>query len=84
MGVHFNDAFSDDTALGMQVGGTARAMLLTHEKFQSFAPRRVADAQELSRRMMRLAYLSPEVLDHLVVRRVPPVISLHDLVAVAD
>lgn len=35
-------------------------------------------------RMMRLAYLSPEVLEHLVIRRVPPALSLSDLVAVAD
>lgn len=35
-------------------------------------------------RMMRLAYLSPEVLDHLVIRRVPPALSLNELVAVAD
>lgn len=35
-------------------------------------------------RMMRLAYLSPEVLEHLVIRLVPPALSLNDLVAVAD
>jgi hypothetical protein len=35
-------------------------------------------------RMMRLAYLSPEVLEHLVIKRVPPSLSLNDLVAVAD
>jgi len=35
-------------------------------------------------RMMRLAYLSPEVLEYLVIRRVPPALSLNDLVAVAD
>jgi hypothetical protein len=35
-------------------------------------------------RMMRLAYLSPEVLEHLVIRRVPPSLSLNDLVTVAD
>ena len=35
-------------------------------------------------RMMRLAYLSPEVLEHLVIRRMPPSLSLNDLVAVAD
>ncbi|GEQ99097.1 hypothetical protein JCM17844_27340 [Iodidimonas gelatinilytica] len=33
---------------------------------------------------MRLAYLSPEVLEHFVVRRVPPALSLNDLVTVAD
>ena len=35
-------------------------------------------------RMMRLAYLSPEVLEHLIIRRVPPALSLNDLVAVVD
>ncbi|MFC3101697.1 hypothetical protein [Altererythrobacter lauratis] len=35
-------------------------------------------------RMMRLAYLSPEVLEHLVIRRVPSSLSLADLIAVAD
>ncbi|WP_372922434.1 hypothetical protein [Roseovarius sp.] len=35
-------------------------------------------------RMMRFAYLSPEVLDNLVIRRVPLALSLNDLVAVAD
>ncbi len=35
-------------------------------------------------RMMRLAYLSPEVLELLVIRRVPPALSLNDLVGVAD
>jgi len=35
-------------------------------------------------RVMRLAYLAPEVIEHLVIRRVPPALSLNDLVAVAD
>ena len=35
-------------------------------------------------RMMRLAYLAPEVLKFLVIRRVPPALSLNDLVALAD
>ncbi|MFN8703547.1 MAG: hypothetical protein ACK5X0_15680, partial [Rhodospirillales bacterium] len=34
-------------------------------------------------RMMRLADLAPEVLSHLVLRRLPPALSLYDLVAVA-
>jgi alkylated DNA nucleotide flippase Atl1 len=33
-------------------------------------------------RILRLAYVSPEVLEHLVIRRVPPTLSLNDLVAV--
>jgi hypothetical protein len=35
-------------------------------------------------RVMRLAYLAPEVIEHLVIRRVPPALSLNDLAAVAD
>ena len=35
-------------------------------------------------RMVRLAYLSPEVLEHLLIRRVPPSVSLNELAAVAD
>jgi hypothetical protein len=35
-------------------------------------------------RMMRLAYLAPDVLEYLVIRRVPPALSLNDLVAVAE
>ena len=35
-------------------------------------------------RMMRLAYLSPNVLERLVIGRVPPAPSLNDLTAVAE
>jgi hypothetical protein len=35
-------------------------------------------------RMLRLAYLSPAVLERLVIRREPPALSLADLVAVAE
>ncbi len=48
----------------------------------------IAAAENLSARyvsrMMRLAYLSPQVLEHLVIRRVPPAVSLNDLIAFAD
>lgn len=35
-------------------------------------------------RMMRLAYLSPEVMHCLVIRRISPALSLNDLVALTD
>lgn len=35
-------------------------------------------------RMMRLAYLAPDVLEKLLIHRVPPALSLNDLMAVAD
>ena len=48
----------------------------------------IAAAEKLSdrfvSRMMRLAFLSPEVLEQLVIRRVPPALSIVDLMAVAE
>ena len=35
-------------------------------------------------RMMRLAYLAPEVLEKLLIHRIPPALSLSDLIAVAE
>jgi len=40
--------------------------------------------QRFVSRMTRLAWLSPDVLEHLVIRRMPPALSLNDLVAVAE
>lgn len=48
----------------------------------------IAAAENLSdrfvSRMMRLAYLAPDVLEKLVIHRIPPALSLNDLMAVAD
>lgn len=35
-------------------------------------------------RMVRLAYLAPDVLEKLLIHRIPPALSLNDLMAVAD
>jgi len=35
-------------------------------------------------RMMRLAYLAPDVLEKLLIHRVPPALSLNDLIVVTD
>lgn len=35
-------------------------------------------------RMMRLAYLAPDVLEKLLIHRIPPALALNDLIAVAD
>ncbi|TWG99843.1 hypothetical protein L614_003100000200 [Ochrobactrum sp. J50] len=35
-------------------------------------------------RIMRLAYLSPDVLEKLLIHRIPPALSLKDLMAVAE
>jgi len=48
----------------------------------------IAEAENLSdryvSRMVRLAYLAPEVLEKLLIHRIPPALSLNDLMAVAE
>jgi len=48
----------------------------------------IATAEKVSdrfvSRMMRLAYLSPDVLEELIIRRAPPALSLNELMAVAQ
>ena len=48
----------------------------------------IATAEKVSDRyvgrLVRLAYLAPAVLEQLVIRRMPPALSLNDLVAVAE
>ncbi|MDP2356201.1 MAG: hypothetical protein Q8M31_09070 [Beijerinckiaceae bacterium] len=46
------------------------------------AAARVSD--QFVSRMIRLAYLSPDVLERLVIRRVPLALSLNDLCAIAE
>jgi len=35
-------------------------------------------------RMVRLSYLAPDVLEKLLIHRIPPALSLNDLIAVAE
>ena len=62
-------------------------MLLLGERLAS-SIQDIAAAEKVSdrfvSRMVRLAYLSPEVLEQLLIRRVPPAVSLNDLAAVAE
>ncbi|WP_173931231.1 hypothetical protein [Chelativorans sp. Marseille-P2723] len=48
----------------------------------------IANAENLSdryvSRMVRLAYLAPGVLEKLLIHRIPPALSLNDLMAVAE
>jgi predicted lactoylglutathione lyase len=43
-----NPQFTDETAAAMVFSDTIYVMLLTHEKFAQFTPRRIADAREVS------------------------------------
>lgn len=66
LGFSFNDRFSDDTALGMAISETCFAMLLTHERFASFTPRPIADAQATTEVLTALQLDSREAVDSMV------------------
>jgi hypothetical protein len=70
-------------AIGRAWGWRRRMESGTASTIQDIAAAENLSASYVSR-MMRLAYLAPEVLEHLVIRRVPAALSLNDLVAIAD
>jgi len=45
LGFSFNPQFTDDTAACMVISDTIFAMLLTHTKFESFAPKPIVDTE---------------------------------------
>jgi predicted lactoylglutathione lyase len=48
IGAERNAMFSDDTAACMVFSETIHVMLLTHDKFRQFTPKRIADSHETS------------------------------------
>ncbi|MBX6426130.1 MAG: VOC family protein [Variibacter sp.] len=61
-----NDQFSDDTASCMVFSDTIHAMLLTHDKFRQFTPKRIADARDTSEVLICLSADSRENVDEVV------------------
>jgi uncharacterized protein len=55
LGFTFNMQFTDATAACMVIGSDNYAMLLTHEKFKSFAKKPMADAHQQTGMMLALA-----------------------------
>ena len=68
LGYSFNEAFSDDKALCLVLGDRLHAMLLAREFFQTFTPRRVADAKASSEVLICLDVASRGAVDELVDR----------------
>ncbi|WPM81641.1 hypothetical protein R5W60_17825 [Brucella pseudintermedia] len=58
------------------------------ERGEATTLRDIADIEKVTdrfvSRVMRLAYLSPDVLEKLLIHRVAPALSLNDLMAVAE
>ena len=63
LGFAFDDDFSDEATLGMQIGGNCYCMLVTHERFATFTPRPIADARETTEVLVSLQLESREAVD---------------------
>jgi hypothetical protein len=74
---------ADPPAYGVNIAGR-----ITLERGEASTIQDIAAAEKVTDRfvgrMMRLAYLAPDVLEKLLIHRIPPALSLNDLVAVAE
>jgi predicted lactoylglutathione lyase len=70
LGYRFNEQFSDDNALCLEISDTIFAMLLRRDFFASFTPRAVADAHTVSEALLALSTDSRDAVDELLGRAV--------------
>jgi uncharacterized protein len=68
IGAARNDQFSDHTASCMVFSDTIHAMLLTHEKFRQFTPKKIADAKTSSEVLVCVSADSRDAVDDIVGR----------------
>ena len=68
IGAAKNDQFSDHTASCMVFSDTIYAMLLTHDKFQQFTPKKIADAKTSSEVLICISADSRDAVDDIVGR----------------
>ncbi len=66
VGAKRNEQFCDGTASCIVFSDTIHAMLLTHEKFRQFTPKKIADAREVSEVLLCLSADSREDVDLMV------------------
>ena len=66
LGYQFNAQFTDDTAACMIISDQIYTMLLTHDKFKSFTPHPVSDAQKQTEVLVCLSCPSREAVDELI------------------
>lgn len=66
VGAEQNHQFSDDTAACMVFSDTIHVMILTHDKFRQFTPKRIADAHETSEVLIAISADSRADVDDIV------------------
>ncbi len=68
IGAARNPQFSDDTASCMVFSDTIYAMLLSHDKFRQFTPKKIADARTTSEVLICISADSREAVDDVLGR----------------
>ncbi len=68
IGAEKNPQFSDATASCMVVSETIFVMLLTHDKFRQFTPKRIADARTTSEVLLCLSADNRDAVDDMLDR----------------
>jgi predicted lactoylglutathione lyase len=63
-----NEQFTDHTAACMVFSETIHAMLLTHDKFRQFTPKRIANARETTEVLICISAESREAVDDTIAR----------------
>ena len=66
LGFSFNPQFTDETATCMIVSEDIFVMLLTHEKFKTFTPKKICDATKSTEVLVCLSADSREKVDEMV------------------
>jgi predicted lactoylglutathione lyase len=66
IGAAKNDQFSDETASCMVFSDTIHAMLLTHDKFRQFTPKKIVDAKTSSEVLICISADSRDAVDGIV------------------
>ena len=65
IGATNNPMFTDETAACMVFTDVIHVMLLTHDKFAQFTPKRIADAKETSEVLIAISADSREAVDEI-------------------
>ena len=66
IGAARNDQFSDHTAACMVFSDTIHVMLLTHDKFRQFTPKKIADAKSSTEVLICISAYSRDAVDDMI------------------
>ena len=66
LGAQKNEQFTDHTAACMVFSETIHVMLLTHDKFRQFTPKKIADAKQTTEVLLCVSADSKEAVDEMV------------------